>query len=177
MGVWGLVAGLGLTGTSRAAGEPSGPEAETLALWRLHRAAQLGSEAGRLAASRATREDLRELGTRMAEDQSRAEDELAAYASGQAIRLDRAPVSAKDRRAARAGRRLMDRLRAASGPRFDGLFLKASVMMHSRALAVLDGVLAQSPDRELRELLDELRPLWASQLEAAESASAVLTRR
>ena len=123
-------------------------------------------EAGGLAASRAQSGKVKRYGEQLIKDHRQADNNVMAFAKRNGIDLQSVPsVSAKqsdesdnegDEHAMSSG---MERLRKLSGAEFDRAFLTQMVSDHDDALRMVRNARSQTPDAELRALLNKLTPV------------------
>ena len=115
---------------------------------------------GRLAQEKASNTAVRDFGRQMVEDHARTNDRLTSLAQPRGMKLPTA-VTSKQRQAE-------ERLRKASGTRFDRAYMKAQVDAHRRTVALFDKQAAQGKDPTFKSFAAESLPRLREHLHLAE---------
>jgi putative membrane protein len=133
---------------------------------------QVDVDAGKLAATRATRDDVKAFARLMVSDHT-AVNTLAADLAG---RLKVTPEdNATSRSLREGGEKNRARLAALSGAAFDRAYVEQEVAYHQQVLDALDKVLIPGASNvELKALLVKVRPAIAAHLEHAKKLRAAL---
>lgn len=121
---------------------------------------------GELAAIRASNEDVKQLARRVAEDHSKANEELASLASSKNIPVPTEPDADH--------KMLLEQLRGMSGPEFDRAFMQAMISDHDRAAAKFMAFAERGDDPELKKWAAKTLPtIQAHERMAKETAAKV----
>jgi predicted outer membrane protein len=135
----------------------------------LQRAARLSaaqSEAGRIAAERASGPDVRALGAAVAEEATRLSQRLAALATARGVEL---PGGQADEAGGDAS---LAALRAASGEDVDRRFLSRQLALYPVQAEMFQAAASNSPDREVARLGIEALAALRAQFETAQQLGA-----
>lgn len=128
----------------------------------------------KLAGSRASSDQVRGFAGTMITDHSAVNAQAAALAARLGVTPAPNPVSASLEASADSARA---QLQALKGPAFDRAYIAREVGYHQAVLDALDNLLIpQSSNRELRELLESVRPAIAAHLEHARRLATSLGR-
>jgi putative membrane protein len=120
-------------------------------------------ELGKLAADKGSNDAVKKFGQRMADDHSKANDELAALAKSKSIAL---PTEIGPEEKA-----LRDRLMKLSGPAFDQAYMKAMVSDHVKDIAEFRTESRTGKDPELKMWAAKTLPTLEEHLKLAREAN------
>jgi len=120
-------------------------------------------ELGKLAAEKATSESVKKFGQRMADDHSKANDELKAIAQQKNISLPTGPT-------VRATAE-HERLAKLSGDAFDRAFMKTMVADHHSAVSEFSAEAKSGKDPELKAWAEKTLPTLQDHLKVAEETN------
>jgi putative membrane protein len=120
-------------------------------------------ELGKLAAEKASSDDVKKFGQRMVDDHSKANDELKALAASKKITLP-AEMGPEEKA-------LRDRLVKLSGPAFDQAYMKAMVSDHVKDVAAFRMEAKTGKDAEVKAWAAKTLPTLEEHLRMARQAS------
>jgi putative membrane protein len=122
---------------------------------------------GQMASKKAVNPNVRDFGTRMAQDHSKSNEQLARILTEKGI--TEAPTMAKTTRSS-------GQLQAASGPDFDRTYLNATVRDQQKDIAEFKDEAANGRDPEIRTWAAQNVPLMEKHLQMAEQTQSNLTK-
>jgi len=123
-------------------------------------------ELGKLAAEKATSDDVKKFGRRMADDHSKANDELKTLAQNKQITLPAEP----DPRA----RAMHDKLAKLSGPAFDRAYMQAMVADHKKDVNEFRLEAKSGKDADVKGWAAKTLPTLEEHLRLAQSANSAV---
>ncbi len=118
-------------------------------------------QAGKLAASKATTDDVRKFGSMMAEQHGDANKKVEALAKSKGVTMPATPSPAQTDE--------YKALQAKSGARFDQEYMASQVKGHEEVLALLKSEIANGQDEATKALARELLPTVQSHLQTAQN--------
>jgi putative membrane protein len=120
-------------------------------------------ELGKLAADKATSNDVKQFGQKMVEDHSKANDQLKSLAQAKNITLP-ADLNAKDKA-------LSDRLSKLSGPAFDRAYMRAMVSDHTKDVNEFRTEAKAGADSDVKSWASNTLPTLETHLKMAQDAN------
>jgi putative membrane protein len=156
----GLV-GLFLVPATSASAAPSDQDAAFLKAAHQSNLAEIAG--GTVAQQKASSQQVKDLGQRFITDHTKLDKSLQQTASALKVSLPSAPNSQQQALAAR--------YRAASGSRFDSLFVSTQMQAHMTAMTLGRTELAQGSDSQAKKVAQTSAPVIASHHSALESAA------
>ena len=116
-------------------------------------------ELGKLAADKASSDDVKKFGQRMADDHSKANDELKSIASQKGVTLPE-KLNAKDQA-------LKDRLEKLSGKQFDQVYMHNMVRDHTKDVAEFQHEASNGKDAAVKDFAEKTLPTLKDHLNQA----------
>jgi len=123
-------------------------------------------EMGKMAQQKASNDQVKQFGSRMVEDHSRANDELKKIASGKGIAL---PTELDAKHKAK-----MDKMQKLSGAQFDRAYMDDMVADHKEDVAEFKKQASSGKDSDLKAFAAKTLPTLADHLKMAQSTDAAV---
>ncbi|MFL6660385.1 MAG: DUF4142 domain-containing protein [Massilia sp.] len=151
--------------TSSAGAAKSLPKADADKLIAIAQANMAEVAAGKLAAEKSTRADVKDFAQTMVTDHGKALDEVKALATSKSVTLPSEPDAAHKKLAAHLG--------SLSGAQFDQEYIaKAGVADHTAVHAALTKDIATAKDADVKALAEKMLPTVAHHLEMSKKMQA-----
>jgi putative membrane protein len=138
------------TGTTAAVGSP----AEILA--KVNHINQMEIDAGKLAEQNADSKKVKQYGSKLVKDHTKAQQDVKTYATKNNISLTASEPMAHAEKQKHAA--TMDQLKTLKGPAFDTQFLTAMVSGHEEAIQLVQAAADQNKTNDLGKLLNKILP-------------------
>lgn len=150
-------------GAAEAAQKGSPPLAAVL-LSRMHAINDMEVRAGRLAQKKATTDNIRDLGERVARDHLTADQKVTAMAAEVGVDLG-GPIPGGVPPPMQQMKKMLKQLEQLEGEAFDDAYLKLMTKSHSAAISMLSQKVPQLESEELREMITTMLPILEQHLE------------
>jgi len=153
------VLGLGLLNTAvRAADAPASPDQKFVMM--AARGGEIEVNLGKLAAEKASSEDVKKFGQTMVDDHSKANEELKALAESKKIDLTKAQAGAK-----KNGDAMSDKLRKLEGAEFDKGYIMMMVKDHEKDVKAFEKASKDAEDADIKAFAAKTLPTLQSHLD------------
>jgi putative membrane protein len=163
-----VVAGLLVTATAVAAGEPSDPQIASIVVT----ANQVDIDAGKLAQQRSHAADVRAFAKRMITDHTGVNKSAVALVTKLKVTPEDNPTSQSLKS---GGEDNLKHLKTLKGAAFNKAYIDHEVAYHEQVLSAVDNVLIpNAQNAELKALLVQVRPAFVAHLEHAKRIQAQL---
>ena len=150
--------GLSLAPVTRAADAPAGPD--TKFVMAAARGGEIEVTLGKLAAEKASSEDVKKFGQQMVDDHSKANEELKSLAESKKIDLTKPQAAAK-----KNGDAMSDKLRKLEGAEFDKGYIMMMVKDHEKDVKAFEKESKDGEDADIKAFAAKTQPTLQSHLE------------